>query len=350
MKISILTHPPKKNYGGILQALALSAALKNMGHEVQILNGPFKKLSFTKRISLGLKTLLGKNPDRKFFHLQAFVEKHLPVTEIWRGKAMPSCDAIVVGSDQVWRPDYTHFPGAYFLDFVPEDSSVRRIAYAASFGVENWLFTGEQTAAYGTLLKKFAAVSCREDSGVQLCREHFDVTAEKVPDPTLLHDADFYRQYLGEASQKQSASSGLFTYFLDPDAEKIDLARELAVRKGWQWDDFLSGGRKKSLRPVGEFLAGIAHAEFVLTDSFHGMVFSMIFGKPYAIIGNAKRGLTRFDLTVKAGMPEALLTGTLSVEDCLALAENSEKYSVIQEYLIRERSVGMEFLHRVLDN
>jgi hypothetical protein len=176
------------------------------------------------------------------------------------------------------------------------------------------------------------------------------VTAEKVPDPTLLHDADFYRQYLGEASQKQSASSGLFTYFLDPDAEKIDLARELAVRKGWQWDDFLSGSRKKSMRSVGEFLAGIAHAEFVLTDSFHGMVFSMIFGKTYAILGNAKRGLTRFDLTVKAGMPEALLTGTLSVEDCLALAENPEKYSVIQEYLIRERSVGMEFLHRVLDN
>lgn len=348
MKISILTHPPKKNYGGILQALALSAALKNLGHDVQILNGPFKKLSFAKRLSCGLKKLLGKDPDRKYSKLQEFVKKNLPVTEIWHGKSVPSCDVIVVGSDQVWRPDYTHFPGAYFLDFVPDDSPVRRIAYAASFGVESWLFTGEQTAGYGRLLKKFEAVSCREESGVRLCRDHFDVTAEKVPDPTLLHDADFYRQYSGGTGQKLQASSGLFTYFLDPDTEKIKLARELAAMKGWQWDDFLSGDRKKPMRPVEEFLAGISQADFVLTDSFHGMVFSMIFGKPYAIVGNAKRGLTRFDLTVKAGVPEALLAGPLSVESCLDLAEDPDKYSSIQEYLRNERSAGMAFLNRFL--
>ena len=94
-------------------------------------------------------------------------------------------DAFVVGSDQVWRPRYNAYIPNLFLDFT-EGMSVKRIAYAASFGTDQWEFSAEQTTISSFLAKKFDIVSVREASGIQLCKQNLGVDAIQVLDPSLL--------------------------------------------------------------------------------------------------------------------------------------------------------------------
>lgn len=107
-------------------------------------------------------------------------------------------DAIIVGSDQVWRPDYSSCQPNYFLDFLPKDSKIRRISNAASFGGDNWDWSTELTARCAKLLQLFDAVSVREASGVRLCKEHFNVGAVNVLDPTMLLDPEDYIAIIGK--------------------------------------------------------------------------------------------------------------------------------------------------------
>lgn len=344
MKISVLTHPPMKNYGGILQAKALSAALEQLGHDVMILNGPYEKISGHKQIFNKFKCLIGLNKEKKYHQLKHFVQNQLPLSKIWHGKEMPDCDCIVVGSDQVWRPAYTHFPGAYFLDFVPTGKKLKRIAYAASFGVDNWEFTQEQTSEFGKLLKKFDAVSVRETSGIPLCREHWNVVAVQMPDPTLLHEWDFYQKIASAETCDYPEKSYVFTYFLDNTTQKAELAKSFAEKTGLTLYNFLSSNKKATLRPIEKFLNGISNAKFVLTDSFHGMVFSMLSGVPFAVAGNKKRGLTRFELMKNAGLSEALLNENQSLEQCLFLLKNTDYFATAKDFLIQERLRGRNFL------
>lgn len=345
MKTVILTHPPGHNYGGILQALALSNALQELGHENIVLNGPYKKLPLLKQCGNYVKRVFRRDREARFVNLTDFVRCNLPLSARWYGRELPDCEAVVVGSDQVWRPDYTHFPGVYFLDFVPEDQPVRRIAYAASFGVNEWLFSREQSDLFGALLRRFSAVSVREDSGVELCHNHWQIPAVQMPDPTLLHTADFYRQFI--PADCAGSTGGIFAYFLDKTPEKIALARDLADKSKMELHDFMPDSKKAVLPPVGDFLSGIAGADFVLTDSFHGMVFSMIFGCRYAIIGNARRGLARFELTRQAGAGAALLTEASTMQ-CMRLLNAPEQYGRIGDFLQAERQRGRDFLASAL--
>lgn len=346
MKITVLTHPPAKNYGGILQALALTGVLAELGHECSVLYGPVKKKSFFKRVFERLREAAGCGREKAYRNLKRFVRENLPVTEPWYGKTVPESECFIVGSDQVWRPAYTPLPGAYFLDFLPPGSTAKKIAYAASFGVDSWEFSPAQTEKYGELLRKFDAVSVREKSGISLCRENFGCEAVQMPDPTLLHDAEFWRNFAAESKDvKTHPEKGTcFTYFLDPSPEKNSLADSFAASAALQRDDFMPADKKTVRRPVGEFISGIDGAKFVLTDSFHGMVFSMILGKPFAVTGNLKRGMTRFSLTAEAGIPEVVLTGNDGVEKLLELYSDISRYEKIKTFLKRERERGRQFL------
>lgn len=345
MRCTIVTHPPARNYGGILQAYALSSAIKNAGHDVQILQGPFKKLPFLKKILYAVKKLFGHDRNKRFSNLQKFVHDNLPLTPLWHGERVPVGDCVVVGSDQVWRPSYSPFPGAFFCDFLPEGSAVKRIAYAASFGVDHWEFSPRQSEEYGKLLKKFSAVSVREESGAALCKQYWHLDAQQMPDPTLLHTADFYRK---SCDPSKGTGDVLFTYFLDPDEDKRRLAEETATALGVTLFNFLPENKKAALLPVQAFLSGIDNARMVLTDSFHGMVFSMIFGTPFAVTGNVKRGMTRFVLAKNAGAAEALLEKPYSVDKCVELASSPEIFAQVDSFLQHERKRGRAFLAEYL--
>ena len=323
MKIGIITLPLHTNYGGILQAYALQTVLERMGHQVDILEEPlvYKHASLNRYIRRILKKSVGK---RSIINYEGFMRKWQPRvasninqfinTYIHRrivnfeSLTEGEYDAFIVGSDQVWRPSYNQHLENAFLDFTKNWINVKRIAYAASFGVDNWEFTKEQTEECKKLVRKFDLVSVREDTAVNLCKEHLGIVATHVLDPTLLLSADDYQKLIGEL--KISDTSYMFSYLLDESEEKINILNDvsnklnLPVKKIKLEKDIskISMSRLKSLKypSIQEWLASFAQADFVVTDSFHGTVFSIIFNKPFVVLPNKGRGVARFESLLKA--------------------------------------------------
>lgn len=331
MRIGILTLPLHTNYGGILQAYALQTTLERMGHEVVVFDTPNKNflpplwklpLSFSKRIVL---KFLGKT-NRVFIerynnkvrsvitqHIQPFVDTyiHRKVIRSFKDLKQEDYDAIIVGSDQVWRIIYfqnswlgQQIENAY-LDFAKKWNT-KRIAYAASFGTDNWEYDEEQTKKCKKLLRKFDAVSTREVDGVKLCKAKFEVDALHVLDPTMLLNTENYISLFMKDNTPKS--KGTLLYYVLDDKEEINIlinniAAEkhlvpFAVNNPFEYDE--SKPLKQRVKPsVETWLRGFYDAKFVITDSFHACVFSILFKKQFLVVGNSKRGLARFRSLLK---------------------------------------------------
>lgn len=315
MRILILTLPLHTNYGGILQCYALQTVLRRMRHDVKVLTKSQYGSSYywiyplavckrlIKRYILGKDVdilrapheVIRKNTDR---FIKQYINKYNCVD--WTSGIANKFDAIVVGSDQVWRPEYSQPVEFSFLSFLG-DSKIKRISYAASFGVDECEYTEGQLKVCSSFLKKFDAVSVRETSGVKLCSDYFGVNAVQMIDPTLLLSADDYRSLINNAITKTSKGN-MLVYILDKTEEKIALVNRIAKEKGLTpfWLDSPDEQNEKSplkermKMSVEQWLRSFDEAEFVLTDSFHGCVFSIIFKKQFLAIGNRERGLSRF--------------------------------------------------------
>ena len=297
MKIGLLTQPLGHNYGGVLQALALKTVLERMGHEVVLFD-------WYSRIPLRFyRVVPDKIATRK---IRRFVRKHFDRRYICRGgwneNAVRGLDAVVVGSDQVWRPIYNRggMIGHNFLDFCTE-APIRRVAYAASFGTDVCEFTPSQISVFRPLLQKFDGVSVREDSGVALCRELFGVEAQHLLDPTLLLDKEDYMSFAG-ISPSDTPQGGLLSYILDRSEETdravADMARERGlrvIRVNSQYENREAPLKDRIQPPVEGWLRAFYDADFVVADSFHAAVFAIIFGKPFKIIINPDRGAARIE-------------------------------------------------------
>lgn len=315
MKIVILTLPLNLNYGGILQCYALQTVLERMGHDVQVLTRPQYGRSYYiiyplavckrlfKRFVLGKEISIFKAPYQIIRqHTDRFIHQyiHQYIQRKWTAQIASHFDAIVVGSDQVWRPMYYQPIEEAFLSFLG-DADIKRIAYAASFGVDHCEYAEEQRKNCSSLLKKFNAVSVRESSGVQLCRKYFDTQAIQVLDPTLLLSADDYRTLI-KKRRTQPLKDSILVYMLDRSKEKEEFVERIAQEKGltpfWMNNDLDDENlplENRIKQPLEQWLRNFDDAEFVLTDSFHGCVFSIIFRKQFLAIGNKERGLDRFN-------------------------------------------------------
>ena len=183
------------------------------------------------------------------------------------------------------RPKYNKTYGRTieyaFFDFA-QTWNVKRVAYAASFGTDEWEFTPEQTARCSQLAKLFTAVSVREESGVKLCKEHLGVEAIK------------------KGVKTQPPSGNMLCYILDENSETDALIDKVATSQDLK--PFRANFIKKNAKvedqvqpPIEQWLRNFQEAEFVVTDSFHACVFSIIFGKPFVVITNAKRGISRYE-------------------------------------------------------
>ena len=328
MKIGILTQPLHSNYGGLLQNYALQQTLIRLGHEVETIDwegdSGLRETLYKMKVRV-LHTLLpNKFPPLRYMpndKERAIIQRntnHFINTYINHTEAMHSYeefvkqaskekyDAYVVGSDQCWRPCYNAFISSMFLDFV-QDKQVKRIAYAASFGTDKWEFTPQQTSVCAPLAKKFDMVSVREDSGVKLCEEHLGVNAVHVLDPTMLLTKEDYVQLI-EKEKEPKSDGTLFNYILDPDARKSVFIQKVAKAKGLKAfqvlpkcqtetrtkDDVKNRIEDCVFPGVTIWLRAFMDAEMIIVDSFHGMVFSIIFNKPFWAIGNVSRGMSRF--------------------------------------------------------
>lgn len=308
MKIGIVTQPLHANYGGVLQNYALQQVLKRMGHEVWTLDyWKYDWLNWADMAwrvlahkMLGHQVKFGRTPaeQRQFeVPLRRFVNKNMslttPRTKRFSKKTVQkyALEALVVGSDQVWRPIYNYDVSDCFLKFA-QGLSVKRVAYAASFGTDAWEFTDAQTSECAALAKQFDGISVREKSGVGLCKDHLGVSAVHVLDPTLLLQAEDYAALCKDIPQRKPF---IFAYILDKSEDKINSIQRFAEQRGLPYYIKSADSGVSMEDSIELWLSYFRDAAFVITDSFHGTAFSINFNKDFYVFGNAKRGNSRFD-------------------------------------------------------
>ncbi len=260
----------------------------------------------------------------------------------------------VVGSDQVWRCVYTRgMRGVpfFFLDFVSEEVRRRSISYAASFGTDDWEGTPDETTVCRKLLQQFKAVSVREHSGVKICREVFGVEAVQMPDPTFLVEERGYQHIIDSEKTHQREKPYIAAYVLDESEAPLRALHAVSDKLNLPIQHLLPHVDAKHRRDrfpisVPQWLRYMKECEFVVTDSFHGCVFAIIFNKPFVCLGNEGRGSARFDTLFQTFHLESRLA--TSSAQAVAVAREPIDWAAVNAIHESERERGLAFLRENL--
>lgn len=316
MKIGILTYPLNNNYGCYLQSYALLHFLQENGYDVEYIMRRHDKPSWKFYIKYAIKNIANNIVSLKWKYpfydyewhymvrrggdLLPFYEHYIaPHTQpIYTTKSLSKVcsryDVIIVGSDQVWRAEILSNITDYFLCFDKDDRIVK-IAYAASFGKDSPGYTPFQKRLCGKSLSRFKAVSVRETIGLKLMKDYgwSCPDAEVVLDPTMLL---FKNDYLSLIKTRDEPPI-VFAYILDQTEEKISILKKVAERLSLNEYNILKEFDSNAFvyPSVEKWLSCYASASFIVTDSFHGTVFAILFNVPFVVVINEKRGSARFE-------------------------------------------------------
>lgn len=378
MKLGILTLVPYDNYGGILQGYALQTVLERLGHDVTIMRTKlynwvslknkilrfvwWVKDRYVKR-KAGISCLVpGTYLDYRVARIKPFIDKHIHFTrefsstrDLYHFQDKSQYDGFVVGSDQTWRPCLS--PDLYhmFCDFLPASSHKLRIAYAASFGVDTNEFSDVQLGICKPLIKKFQAISVREESGVKLCKDMFGVEAKHVLDPTMLLNKEDYLELIKDyRPQNEHVDLMQYMFFFNHEENAI-IAKTSSLLNmkpvNLMTKYFLNQVQDKSqlpdaqFLPVEEWISAYSRAKFVLTDSFHGTVFCIIFNVPFLCVSPV--AIARFKSLLKVyGLEDRLVMKESEVtKDLLEKPIDWEKVNSVREVLKKQ---SLDFLKKSL--
>lgn len=316
MKIGIVTYwKSTDNYGEQLQNYALQEYLKGLGHEPFLIRYDYMADTIYGTKPLPVRLLRACNPKRLAGYFKSrrnnrmylkdclehprgfeeFREKHLSMSRVYSSiddlrNDPPEAELYISGSDQVWNTFGGKFSemrnrlSAFFLDFGKED--VKRISYAASWGRTD--IPEDESGLIRPLLANFDAVSVREETGIDVCSRLGREDAVLSPDPVLLHDAETYRKLYRSESTRRPDGKYLFFYYLNPDGSfdskavfewaKANELKVIYVTNDWHDD------HDRSFPGVTEWLELIDNAEYVVTNSFHCSLISLLFGKKFGVI------------------------------------------------------------------
>ena len=337
MKIGIMTYwTSKENYGQILQMYALSTFLKNIGHDVFIVRyDGYADSTIKKSITSRLFNAI-RHPSKiiSFFYARkrekiiqedlsahdcgfdSFKEKNFKWSRYYTNykelvSDPPIADAFICGSDMIWAESSKCAP--YFLTFV---KNAKKIAYAPSFGSRQ--VSDEYMKTISGYLKDFSLITTREESGVKICKQmSFDASC--VIDPTGLLCASDYER-LEECVKEKNKFLFMYllghdTYIPFQDIEKFANANNFSVIYR------ASPGRRDKLRKcyptIGQWLHAIHHAEYVVTNSFHGCMFCILFHKKFLylpLINKSKPNNERiYSLLSKLRLEDRIYNGNFNV-------------------------------------
>lgn len=348
MKIGIVTFwTSKDNYGQLLQCWALQQYLIQRGHSPFLIRfipkysakgirGTYiwKALSIVKHSLLGLANgqclMTIKNRRRQFnkFREQYIIQSELVYKGLQSLQANPPiAGAYITGSDQVWAHSLTDKNAeGYFLDFGP--SIVKRFSYAASFAMANYPI--DMNSKLAENLKRFNAISVREEEGVDICRR-VGFEAKHVLDPTFLLSADTYR---GIASKPKYTKKYLYVYYVNilsadeiyfDDIKKYVAAEGLELvctpASGMCEGRELVRGVKYDYATIPDWITNIDNASFMVTTSFHGVVFSLKLHTPFVFVplkGERGRGNNRvIELLNSLGLTSCVMTDNNSLQQAI---------------------------------
>lgn len=359
--VAILTPHYAYNYGAKLQAFALAEAIRKLGNNIIFINRRPKE-----SYCVSDKPLHWIHEKERQTRLKGFIEfekkflqpQTLPIYDNadYTNLDFSKYKAIVVGSDQIWRDSffYSSFGYSQYLYFIKDDF-VRKVSYAASFGKDTCIQPEERRKTISLLLKRFDNISVREESGVTILRNTYGVNGDWVADPTLLHTADFYCDFFS-LSRNDKLSKTLSTYILANNLTCMKKCKFIAksldcdiynIYKPTLYDKIknhkflykLPDFRK--IPSIIEWLNIILSSRYILTDSFHGMVFCIIFRKQFVVLNRKSGGTERYkSLLNLLGLSERLCEWNTTIEQINTLLKKEIDYEKVYDKLnvFREKS------------
>lgn len=356
MKVGIITFQETNNYGAVLQNYALQQAIIQEGHSVKTIDykssyiGKPYKLIHLKNKGLfsyifGILGYLIYLPRGKKCHkFRNLINYTAPVNTSNVDKLNENFDVFITGSDQVWNPNLTGMDTVYMLGFVSDKSKCN--SYAASIGLME-IETSKQNQFY-MLLKDFHCISVREKSAATLLKDILKEEVSVVSDPCLLLTKEQWAS-VSVAPKKQHGY--VFVYQLGVSSDVVKLAKRISKDKSLKlifvpfpvgafsfgkWD--ISAGN-------AELLGYIQNADYVITDSFHGTLLSIIFNKNFFTkISGTHAGVSSriYDLLEHYGLIDRIIKEDIDYSQMI-------QYSLINQKLENDRKISKKFLEKIFN-
>lgn len=306
MKIGILTFHLAHNYGAVLQCYALQEVLRRMGHDVYVIDyqQPYMVEHFRPKRYWGIRSFINELlhgdlkeyiyrsilPYIRYYNFERFKKRFLRLTEECYGKNdIPKMDLYIVGSDQPWNPDLTGGTDLVYWGQFNHPETSRIITYAMSGSEQAIAKVGwDNVKQY---CKSFDSLSFREESISHKFEELTGRTCTTVLDPTLIADVSLWKPLINEKWKKRKY---VLLYHVGGPKDVIE-TMTIKTRKiaDEQHIDFIDASRY--LYSPSDFVSLIKYATFVVTASFHAMVFSIIFQKPFCVVRTGQASDVRFD-------------------------------------------------------
>ncbi|MFI3227801.1 MAG: polysaccharide pyruvyl transferase family protein [Clostridia bacterium] len=363
MKIGILTFHNAHNYGATLQAFALRTILREMGHDTHIIN--YRNDYLEKRYDAKLHLTIGKreiiNPfkwlgvvkryysnkfaqdewSKQYANFKSFINEIIlenNISSINKEElSLLPYDVFICGSDQIWNAGITNgLDSAYFLEF---QTNAKKISYAASIAHKQIIKNEKEY--FKQALSDFDYISVREESAVITLKEIVSKKISVTLDPTLLLDVSAYDNLLADNQEKDKY---IFVYFISENKELMECAEHIAQEMGYKLVELhyylqknLIGHNQRADLGPREFLTYMKNAEFILTNSFHGTVFSMLYHKKfYSVYGQDER---------KDNILNAVNLQSRHIKNKDEIDLNSIiDYEKVDKYLEEYRNDSLEFL------
>lgn len=358
MKIGIITYHRSNNYGAQLQAYAMCHFLQKMAHEAEVIDcntigvGPIFMWSLgSLRAIFGSirNNFLSLVSERKRYRLFNEFSRNMiglskpSYTKVELNKACKNYDYIITGSDQVWHPMICEGNTRFFLDLPIPDN--RKIAYAPSFGVSE--YSKEEVDEYMPLISKIGHLSVREESGRRMIKKYTGRDAKIVIDPTMLLTRADWDKILIPAKYKKY----LFYFTILDEPNGTDgLVRKIAHEKGLE---IVRIGTVRDIMKRGfinarasgpqQFLGLVRDADFVVTTSFHGTVFSILYEKQFfCVLNNNDRNSRMETLLCGLGLDSRMIR---NIHNCKISKVSIINYQDVNARLAELRDESMQFLN-----
>lgn len=352
------------NYGSMITYYALSKVLESMHLTYAMIKNP-----------------LGANVDVNQLcrsHPLRFAAEQYEITPLLRlnemGKLNDSFDTFLLGSDQMWNYYLSqNYKQSYYFDFAADEKN--KVAYGTSFGLNRFVGPEDEKKRVYQNLHRFQAISVRDDFSKNICDKNFDISATIVSDPVFLCPVEKYQELSQQADAAyQPKQPYLFSYVLDPSPEFGETLRKAAQKSGLPvviiLDELVYNQphNMQQMRErlgltdadqniqilddpnIKEWLFCMEHAQFVLTDSFHGACFSILFQKNFLVLRNQVRGGSRFPFLLgELGLLERMVSSPEEMAQRYAeVADTAINYAPVQEKLEQKKRESRQWLEDAL--
>ena len=355
------------NYGTVLQAVATRGVLDRLGKTVfvdyrraywnntELLSRCIRNASNPVKGALSaVSQMSNRLISRKIF--RSFVESHLPLcpSDKFESGGDFSKDAIYcVGSDQTWNYECNEgVDPVFFLKNVPDECT--KISYAASFGRSELL--EEEKSEVARLLQRFSAISLREPSGINVLNSIGIAGGVVIHDPVLLCGRDIF-EGIAERARQNDGRSYVLVYQLNRGRTLLAYADKLAkavgcnvVKISLDWKEALPKGWRRELFPtIGRWVSLFRDASYVVTDSFHGTCFSLLFHKSFGVFDPPKYSVRLHDVLQDFGMMQRLLSAYDGEPPLLSAMEQID-WNVVGDQLKRYQNYAFGWLREEISS